>query len=89
MAALAGAVADGINLPGGPRLPALLDIARSAHADAGRDPARFLVTVSSPPDPDALDQLAKLGVDRAVVFVGPPFAQAVARARAHLDGFVG
>jgi len=82
MAALAGAVGDGVNLPGGPRLPALLDVARSAHADAGGDPARFLVTVSTPLNPGALDHLDDLGVHRAVVFVGPPFEQAVARAQA-------
>jgi alkanesulfonate monooxygenase SsuD/methylene tetrahydromethanopterin reductase-like flavin-dependent oxidoreductase (luciferase family) len=82
MAALAGAVGDGVNLPGGPRLPALLDVARSSHAEAGGDPARFLVTVSAPPNPSALGQLEDLGVHRAVVFVGPPFEQAVSRAQA-------
>jgi alkanesulfonate monooxygenase SsuD/methylene tetrahydromethanopterin reductase-like flavin-dependent oxidoreductase (luciferase family) len=82
MAALAGAVGDGVNLPGGPRLPALLDVARSAHAEAGGDPARFLVTVSAPPNPAALAHLEELGVHRAVVFVGPPFEQAISRAQA-------
>src|SRR5262249_18723249 len=72
MAALAVAVGDAVNLPGGPGLPALLDVARSAHAEAGGDPARFLVTVSAPPDPGALGRLEDLGVQRAVVFVGPP-----------------
>jgi alkanesulfonate monooxygenase SsuD/methylene tetrahydromethanopterin reductase-like flavin-dependent oxidoreductase (luciferase family) len=81
MAALAGAVGDGVNLPGGPRLPALVELARSSHAEAGGDPARFLVTVSAPPNPAALDHLEDLGVDRAVVFVGPPFEQAVSRAQ--------
>jgi alkanesulfonate monooxygenase SsuD/methylene tetrahydromethanopterin reductase-like flavin-dependent oxidoreductase (luciferase family) len=86
MAALAGAVGDGVNLPGGPRLPALLDVARSSHAEAGGDPDRFVVTVSASPDRAALDHLKGLGVDRAVVFVGPPFEQAVSRAQALLDG---
>jgi hypothetical protein len=84
MAALAGAVGDGVNLPGGPGLPALLDVARSAHAKAGGDPARFLVTVSAPPNPSALDHLEDLGVHRAVVFVGPPFEQAVSQLQALL-----
>jgi hypothetical protein len=84
MAALAGSVGDGINLPGGPGLPALLDVARSAHAEAGGDPDRFLVTVSASPNPGALDRLEALGVDRAVVFVGLPFEPAVARVRAAL-----
>jgi alkanesulfonate monooxygenase SsuD/methylene tetrahydromethanopterin reductase-like flavin-dependent oxidoreductase (luciferase family) len=82
MAALAGAVGDGVNLPGGPRLPALVDVARSSHAEAGGDPARFLVTVSAPPNPSARGHLEDLGVHRAVVFVGPPFEQAVSRAHA-------
>jgi alkanesulfonate monooxygenase SsuD/methylene tetrahydromethanopterin reductase-like flavin-dependent oxidoreductase (luciferase family) len=84
MAALAGAVGDGVNLPGGPRLPALVDVARSSHAEAGGDPERFVVTVSAPPDSAALDRLADLGVHRAIVFVGPPFVQAVSRLRALL-----
>jgi alkanesulfonate monooxygenase SsuD/methylene tetrahydromethanopterin reductase-like flavin-dependent oxidoreductase (luciferase family) len=82
MAALAGAVGDGVNLPSGPGLRTLLDVARSAHAQAGGDPARFLVTVSARPDPAALDQLEELGVDRAIVFVAPPFERAVSRMQA-------
>jgi len=82
MAALAGAVGDGVNLPGGHRLPALLEVARAAHVAAGGDPARFLVTVSTPPNPAALDQLEELGVHRAIVFVGPPFEHAVSRVQA-------
>ena len=82
MAALAGAVGDGVNLPRGPRLPALLDVARSSHAEAGGDPARFLVTVSAPPNLAALANLEDLGVHRAVVFVGPPFEQTISRAQA-------
>jgi alkanesulfonate monooxygenase SsuD/methylene tetrahydromethanopterin reductase-like flavin-dependent oxidoreductase (luciferase family) len=84
MAGLAGAVGDGVNLPSGPRLPTLLDRARSSHAEAGGDPSRFLVTVSAPPDSAAMDHLEDLGVDRAVVFVGPPFEQAIARLKALL-----
>ena len=84
MAALAGSVGDGVNLPGGPRLLTLLEVARSSHAAAGGDPARFLVTVSAPPNLAALDHLEELGVHRAVVFVGPPFEQAVSRVQAVL-----
>jgi hypothetical protein len=84
MAALAGAVGDGVNLPGGAGLPALLDVARSAHAEAGGDHTRFLVTVSARPDPAGLDHLEDLGVHRAIVFVGPPFERAVSRVQAVL-----
>ena len=48
----------------------------------GGDSARFLVTVSAPPNPAALAHLEELGVHRAVVFVGPPFEQAISRAQA-------
>jgi alkanesulfonate monooxygenase SsuD/methylene tetrahydromethanopterin reductase-like flavin-dependent oxidoreductase (luciferase family) len=76
MAALAGRVGDGINLPGGPSLPRLLEIARAAHAEAGGDPDRFIVTTSGSPNDD---RLARLGVDRAITMVRPPYAAAVAR----------
>ena len=39
----------GINVPAGPSLPRLLDIARTARAAAGRDPETFLVTTSGSP----------------------------------------
>jgi alkanesulfonate monooxygenase SsuD/methylene tetrahydromethanopterin reductase-like flavin-dependent oxidoreductase (luciferase family) len=65
MAALAGRVADGLNVPGGPGLPGLLDIARRARGEAP-----FLVTASSDPSRTTLARLEGLGVDRAVVFLG-------------------
>jgi alkanesulfonate monooxygenase SsuD/methylene tetrahydromethanopterin reductase-like flavin-dependent oxidoreductase (luciferase family) len=79
MAELAGRVADGINVPGGPGLARLLEIARSARSATGRDPQRFTVTVSSSLGPALAERLEPLGVDRAVVFVGPPFAEKVRR----------
>jgi alkanesulfonate monooxygenase SsuD/methylene tetrahydromethanopterin reductase-like flavin-dependent oxidoreductase (luciferase family) len=74
MAALAGRVGDGINAPSGPSLPRLLDIARDAHAAAGRDPDRFLVTTSGSPTDD---HLARLGVHRVITIVRPPYTDAV------------
>ena len=79
MAALAGRVADGVNLPGGPGLANLLEVARSARSAAGRDGTPFLVTVSSDLQARALTQMEGLGVDRVVVFVGGPFAAGVRR----------
>jgi alkanesulfonate monooxygenase SsuD/methylene tetrahydromethanopterin reductase-like flavin-dependent oxidoreductase (luciferase family) len=79
MAALAGRVADGVNLPGGARVANLLEVARSARSAAGRDGAPFLVTVSSDLRARSLSQLEALGVDRAVVFVGGPFSEGVRR----------
>jgi alkanesulfonate monooxygenase SsuD/methylene tetrahydromethanopterin reductase-like flavin-dependent oxidoreductase (luciferase family) len=87
MAALAGRVADGVNLPGGPGLVRLLEVAREARQQAGRGDGSvlaraespFLVTVSAELRPQALERLDGLGVDRAVVFVGTPNAEQVRR----------
>ncbi len=74
MAALAGRLGDGINLPAGPALPRLLDIARDAHAASGGDPATFLVTTSGSPTDD---RLARLGVHRVITMVRPPYTETV------------
>ena len=79
MASLAGRVADGVNLSGGPRLANLLEVARAARADSGGDPSTFVVTVSSSIHAAALKRLVELGVDRVVVFVDAPFAEQVRR----------
>jgi alkanesulfonate monooxygenase SsuD/methylene tetrahydromethanopterin reductase-like flavin-dependent oxidoreductase (luciferase family) len=81
MAEVAGRVGDGINVPAlHPRLRELVAIARDACAEAGRAPARFLVTVYSDfregwfdVDTPARTELAELGVDRLILFLGPPF----------------
>ena len=79
MAELAGRVADGVNLPSGPQLPALLETARAAVSAAGGDPSTFIVTVSSDLRPQALERLDALGVGRVVAFVGAPSADRVRR----------
>jgi alkanesulfonate monooxygenase SsuD/methylene tetrahydromethanopterin reductase-like flavin-dependent oxidoreductase (luciferase family) len=79
MAELAGRVADGINVPGGPSLPRLLEVARTARAAVGRDWSSFVVTVSSDLSAPALGRLDALEVDRAVAFVRRPFAANVRR----------
>jgi len=79
MAELAGRVGDGINLPGGPSLPHLVDVARAARAASGRDPSSLLITVSSQLGGRAVAVLDQIGVDRAVVFVQAPFADHVRR----------
>jgi alkanesulfonate monooxygenase SsuD/methylene tetrahydromethanopterin reductase-like flavin-dependent oxidoreductase (luciferase family) len=75
MAALAGRMADGINLGAGPGLERLLDIARSARIAAGGDAASFIVTVSSDLRAATLSELERLDVHRVVVFVRAPFAE--------------
>jgi alkanesulfonate monooxygenase SsuD/methylene tetrahydromethanopterin reductase-like flavin-dependent oxidoreductase (luciferase family) len=88
MAELAGRVADGVNLPGGPGLAGLLEIARRARAESKPDPSPFVVTVSSDLSPRALERLEGLGVDRVVSFVSPPFADQARRVAASLPGGV-
>jgi alkanesulfonate monooxygenase SsuD/methylene tetrahydromethanopterin reductase-like flavin-dependent oxidoreductase (luciferase family) len=75
MAALAGRMADGINVGGGPGLERLLDIARTARVAAGGDAATFIVTVSSDLRAATLSKLERLDVHRVVVFVRAPFAE--------------
>ena len=79
MAALAGQIADGINLPDGPGLGRLLEVARAARTSSGADASSFLVTVSSNLSPSALERLSALGVDRSITFVRAPFAEQVRR----------
>lgn len=82
MAALAGRHGDGFNTQAGhPQLAGLIRTARDAHAAAGSDPARLIVTVfaglrerwlrQDSRDRAALEQL---GVDRLILLVEPPFA---------------
>jgi alkanesulfonate monooxygenase SsuD/methylene tetrahydromethanopterin reductase-like flavin-dependent oxidoreductase (luciferase family) len=81
MATIAGRYADGFNTPA--RLPQLADlatVARAAHAAAGGDLGRFLVTVFAnfderwldPASPDRA-RLAAVGVDRLILQVFPPY----------------
>jgi alkanesulfonate monooxygenase SsuD/methylene tetrahydromethanopterin reductase-like flavin-dependent oxidoreductase (luciferase family) len=80
MAELAGRVGDGVNTRAAhPRLRELLEIARSAHAVAGRDPSRFLVTVFTELDDAWLNAdsagrrgLSELDVDRLILFTRRP-----------------
>jgi alkanesulfonate monooxygenase SsuD/methylene tetrahydromethanopterin reductase-like flavin-dependent oxidoreductase (luciferase family) len=81
MAAVAGRHADGFNTQAGhPRLRELLEVARREHAATGRDPARFVATVFAGLDarwlrPDSAPRagLARLGIDRLILLVAPPF----------------
>lgn len=75
MATLAGRVADGVNLPNGPGLTRLVEIARNEWSSGGRDPASFVLTVSSDLRPATLERLENLDVDRAVALVRAPFAK--------------
>jgi alkanesulfonate monooxygenase SsuD/methylene tetrahydromethanopterin reductase-like flavin-dependent oxidoreductase (luciferase family) len=74
MAELAGRLGDGINVPAGPSLPRLLDVAREARAAGGRDPETLLVTTSGSPGDE---RLARLGVHRVITMVRPPYVESV------------
>lgn len=79
MAAVAGAVGDGINThSSGPRVPALLATAREAYAVRGGDPETFIVTLAAPfsvrsVEADRRAELAALGVHRIVMLVPAPY----------------
>jgi alkanesulfonate monooxygenase SsuD/methylene tetrahydromethanopterin reductase-like flavin-dependent oxidoreductase (luciferase family) len=81
MAAIAGRYADGFNTQARhPRLAHLLGVAREAHAAAGRDPERFVATVFAglerrlvSADSSERASLARLGVERLILLVSPPF----------------
>ena len=85
MAELAGRVGDGINTPAGPRLADLIRTAREAHERSGRDPATFLVSVSTSPSRRERERLAELGVHRAIVPLRSPYVDGVARVRDAFD----
>jgi alkanesulfonate monooxygenase SsuD/methylene tetrahydromethanopterin reductase-like flavin-dependent oxidoreductase (luciferase family) len=87
MAALAGRHGDGFNTQARhPQLADLVRIAREAHAAAGRDPDRFLVTVFAGlherwlrPDSPNRAALERLGVDRLILLIEPPYHPAEIR----------
>ena len=58
----------------------LIEIARTAHAQSGRDPATFIVTTSAQGSRGEQQRLTDQGVDRAILFVRRPFRDGVARA---------
>ena len=81
MAAIAGRHGDGFNTQAAhPRLAELIRTAREAHAEAGRDPSRLIVTVFGGlrdsylrQDSPARAALEGLGVKRLILLVEPPF----------------
>jgi alkanesulfonate monooxygenase SsuD/methylene tetrahydromethanopterin reductase-like flavin-dependent oxidoreductase (luciferase family) len=89
MAALAGTYGDGFNTQAfHPQLAELVKVARDAHAKTGRDPARFITTVFAgfeerwlTPESRARQMLERLGVERVILLLSPPFdPEAIRRA---------
>jgi alkanesulfonate monooxygenase SsuD/methylene tetrahydromethanopterin reductase-like flavin-dependent oxidoreductase (luciferase family) len=87
MAAIAGRHGDGWNTQAlHPQLGELVRIARDEHAASGRDAARFVVTVFAglderwlKADSRARQMLERVGVDRLILLVAPPFDATVIR----------
>jgi len=81
MAAIAGRHGDGFNTQAlHPQLPELVRVARQEYATTGRDPAAFVVTVFAGLDQRWLDRdsrarqmLERVGVERLILLVPPPF----------------
>jgi alkanesulfonate monooxygenase SsuD/methylene tetrahydromethanopterin reductase-like flavin-dependent oxidoreductase (luciferase family) len=81
MAGIAGRVADGFNTQAGhPKLAELVGVAREAHAAAGRDAERFSVSVFAGlrdpwlrRDSPQRAALERLGVDRLILLLEPPY----------------
>jgi alkanesulfonate monooxygenase SsuD/methylene tetrahydromethanopterin reductase-like flavin-dependent oxidoreductase (luciferase family) len=81
MAAIAGRHADGFNTQAfSPRLADLVRVAREERTAAGRDPASLLVTVFAGmderwlrKDSQARRSLERVGVDRLILLLSPPF----------------
>ena len=84
MAAIAGRHGDGFNTQAlHPQLPELVRVARQEYATTGRDPAAFVVTVFAGLEQRWLDRdsrarqmLERVGVERLILLVPPPFEPA-------------
>jgi alkanesulfonate monooxygenase SsuD/methylene tetrahydromethanopterin reductase-like flavin-dependent oxidoreductase (luciferase family) len=81
MASIAGRYGDGFNTQARhPRLGDLVRRARDEHAATGRDASPFIVTVFAGmdeswlrPDSRARQSLERVGVDRLILLLPPPF----------------
>jgi alkanesulfonate monooxygenase SsuD/methylene tetrahydromethanopterin reductase-like flavin-dependent oxidoreductase (luciferase family) len=81
MAGIAGRHGDGFNTQAmHPQLADLARIARDERARSGRDPASFAITVFAGlderwlrSDSQARQRLERVGVDRLILLLGPPF----------------
>ena len=81
MAGIGGTHGDGFNTQAmHPQLEQLMRLARDEHKASGRDPARFVATVFAGlsetwlrPDSQARQKLARVGIDRLILLIGPPF----------------
>jgi hypothetical protein len=81
MAGIGGAHGDGFNTQAmHPQLESLMTLARDQHTASGRDPKRFVASVFAGlsetwlrPDSQARQKLARVGIDRLILLIEPPF----------------
>jgi alkanesulfonate monooxygenase SsuD/methylene tetrahydromethanopterin reductase-like flavin-dependent oxidoreductase (luciferase family) len=79
MAELAGRLGDGICVPAGSTMTRLVALARQACVHSGRDPDDLLVTALLSSWSELTQPPPVAEVDRLIVFVTPPFDEAIGR----------
>jgi alkanesulfonate monooxygenase SsuD/methylene tetrahydromethanopterin reductase-like flavin-dependent oxidoreductase (luciferase family) len=79
MAELAGRVGDGVCVSVGSRMTELIAVAREAHALSSRHARPLLVTALLSSWPQGGNLLVPDDVGRLIVYVAPPFDEAIAR----------
>ena len=92
MAGIGGRYGDGFNTQAmHPGLEPLMRVAREAHAASGRDPAHFVATAFAGlgetwlrPDSQGRQKLARVGIDRLILLIPPPFDAGEIRAAGRL-----
>jgi alkanesulfonate monooxygenase SsuD/methylene tetrahydromethanopterin reductase-like flavin-dependent oxidoreductase (luciferase family) len=97
MAGIGGKHGDGFNTQAmHPQLEQLMRIARDEHKASGRDPARFVATAFAGlgeawlrPESQARQKLARVGIDRLILLVSPPFDVGQIKAAGRMLGAAG
>ena len=79
MAEVAGRTGDGISVPVGPTASELVSVAQQARAASGRHTKGFLVTALLSTWPEASAPPVGADVERLIVYVAPPFDDAITR----------
>ncbi|HUE57945.1 MAG TPA: LLM class flavin-dependent oxidoreductase [Acidimicrobiales bacterium] len=79
MAELAGRLGDGICVPVGSRITELIALAREARARSRLDEGRLVVAALLSSWPENRQLAVPADVDRLIVYVAPPFDEAIAR----------
>jgi alkanesulfonate monooxygenase SsuD/methylene tetrahydromethanopterin reductase-like flavin-dependent oxidoreductase (luciferase family) len=79
MAEVGGRMGDGICVPVGSTMTQLVGAARRARADSGRQPEGLLVAALLSSWPELSQRPVGPDVDRLVIYVAPPFDEAIGR----------